>query len=143
MITHCTSTTTTSNATTTTTGTTIAMIIASVSMAEGTAGTELLVAVAAVGMTIIVVPKFTMVTGSMLTLVVTVCDSAVVVDSAVAIDSAVDVDSAVAVDENHKCMQSIYQAFISKKNAQRCENIVFKWKKNITEEFSLIVCILT
>ena len=131
MITHCTSTTTTtSNATTTTTGTTIAMIIASVSMAEGTAGTELLVAVAAVGMTIIVVPKFTMVTGSMLTLVVTVCDSAVVVDSAVAVDSAVDVDSAVAVDENHKCMQSIYQAFISKKMLKGVKRLFLNGKKH-------------
>ena len=72
------------SSTKTTTGTSTALIVASVvmvtvGMVEGAAGAaELLVAMAAVGMAIIVAPKFTMVTGSVLTLVsVTVCDSAV------------------------------------------------------------------
>ena len=54
-------------------------------MVDGASGAELLVVVAAVGMVIIAELKLTMVTGSVLTLVVTVCDSAVVVDSAVAV----------------------------------------------------------
>ena len=77
MITHSTTTTTTTT----------------ISSTNITTGIRTALTVASDVMKIIVAPKFTMVTGSVLTLVVTVCDSAVSVDSVVTVDSAVAVDN--------------------------------------------------